>query len=348
MKKTILFFLPFLYINNYHSACAANIVQTDHVYTYENLTNDLYELANTYPNIIQLTALTETDYGRKIWAVKLGNGETSVLLNGAHHAREWMTSMLLMKMIETYAEAHKTNTPISGLSPAILDDVSLWFVPMVNPDGVTLQQFGLEAVPFFAHEQFLQMNKGIENFNRWKANGDGIDLNRQYPVGWEQLKGVTSSPSYKMFKGTRPLQAKEAQALVHLTKNIQPEIAVSYHSSGQVIFWGIDAWRLTHTTDAAEREHSIVDKLSAVTHYKLAQPGPTEQGGGYTDWFASSFQKPAFTLEIGELVEEQSLPLSAFPEVWKRNHLIGLIIAEQALHLQNMKKAAPSPRPSMK
>jgi g-D-glutamyl-meso-diaminopimelate peptidase len=336
MKKIILFLLLFLYINNQHHTYSANIIQTDHVYTYEELTDDLHELAKTYPKIIQITALIETDYGKSIWAVKLGNGKTSVLLNGAHHAREWLTSTLLMKMIETYAEAYEANTKINGFSPKILDDVSIWIVPMVNPDGVTLEQFGLHAYPFFMHEKLLYMNENEQNFNRWKANANGIDLNRQYPAGWNELKGVKPVPSYKMFKGMHPFQAEEVQALVNFTYRVKPEIAVSYHSSGQVIFWGIDAWRLTHTTDAAEKEYEIVDKLSALTQYKLAKPAPTQQGGGYTDWFSSEFQKPAFTIEIGALVNERSLPLSAFPEAWKRNKSVGLMIAEKA---QNLKKS---------
>lgn len=59
----------------------------------------------------------------------------------------------------------------------------MWFVPMVNPDGVTLQQEELKAFPISLHASLLEMNEGSKNFKRWKANAKGIDLNRQYKAG---------------------------------------------------------------------------------------------------------------------------------------------------------------------
>lgn len=161
----------------------ASTVNTKVAYTYNTLTGDVRNLSKKYPDLITYHSLTTTSYGRKIWAIKLGNGDTSILLHGAHHAREWMTSALLMKMLETYADAYENNKTIRGINPAILDNVSIWFVPMVNPDGVTLQQYGAYAFPAYIHAGLLEMNKGSYNFTRWKANLQGIDLNRQYPAG---------------------------------------------------------------------------------------------------------------------------------------------------------------------
>ena len=38
------------------------------------------------------------------------------------------------------------------------------------------------------------MNEGLENFERWKANGIGMDLNRQYPAGWKSLSNEPRFP----------------------------------------------------------------------------------------------------------------------------------------------------------
>lgn len=309
----------------------ASVVNTEEVYTYNALTEDIQKLANRYPELITYQSLTTTTYGRKIWAIKLGDGEKAVLLHGAHHAREWMTSSLLMKMLETYAEAYNKNQLISEINPNIIDKVSIWFVPMVNPDGVTLQQFGPYAFPAYIHSNLLRMNKGSHNFKRWKANIHGIDLNRQYPANWERLKGVSKKPSYQYYKGTQPLEAEEVKALVHFTRQIEPEIAASYHSSGNVLFWGFHQWGLTHTTDFSEDYFSIAEKIADITEYKLEEPESHRQGGGYTDWFIEEFEKPALTIEIGDLVEENSLPLFAFPSIWEKNKGIGLFLATKAL-----------------
>jgi g-D-glutamyl-meso-diaminopimelate peptidase len=307
---------------------SAQIVETDKMYTYEMLTEDLVELSQRYPNLITYKSITITPNGRELWAVKVGKGNPSILVNGAHHAREWMTSTLLIKMIATYAEAYRTNKTVEGFDPTILDEVSIWFVPMVNPDGVTLQQYGLDAFPIYLHPSLINMNEGLKDFRRWKANLNGIDLNRQYPANWGNLKGVNKKPNYQFYKGRKPLEADEVKALVDFTYEIKPEIAVSYHSTGNVLFWGFHQWGLTHTTEFTRDYYEIAEKVSELTRYKLEEPASHQQGGGYTDWFIQAFDKPALTVEIGSLIKNNSLPLEAFPDIWERNKTIGLFLAE--------------------
>lgn len=330
MKGILLVFFFCIY-NFFPTIIHAQIVNTDEVYTYESLTEDLLELAKLHPNLITYKSLTTTPYGREIWAVKIGHGKPVVLIHGAHHAREWMTSTLLMRMIEVYADAYKKKQSVGAYQPKILDDISIWFVPMVNPDGVTLQQMGLFAYPIHLYPSLVKMNKGSLNFIKWKANINGIDLNRQYPANWQSLKGVSKYPSYQLYKGIRPLEATEVKALVSFTYEIEPEIAVSYHSSGNMLFWGFYQWGLTHTTNFAVDYYTIAEKVAHLTKYKLEEPESYQQGGGYTDWFISEFEKPAFTVEIGSLVENSSLPLDSFPSIWKRNKEIGLFLAKKAL-----------------
>lgn len=328
MKVFCLLFLIWIWL--FPSTGHAQIVDTEKVYTYDALTEDMIDLSKMYPDLITYQSLTTTPYGRNVWAMKVGTGEITILINGAHHAREWLTSALLMKMIETYADAYTNGQTVEKFHPNILDKVSIWFVPMVNPDGVTLQQFGLNAYPISFHPFLIEMNEGFWDFNRWKANLFGIDLNRQYPANWSHLKGVHSKPSYQFFKGTVPLKADEVRALLEFTYKIKPEIAASYHSSGNMIFWGYHQWGLTHTTNFTWDYYSIAEKASELTGYPLNEPESYQQGGGYTDWFIEEFEKPAFTVEIGQLIEDSSLPLAEFSDIWKRNKNIGLFLAEKA------------------
>ncbi|WP_246010331.1 M14 family metallopeptidase [Bacillus yapensis] len=328
MKRTLLLFLCFW---SFPSLGLASIVNTKELYTYEALTEDIEELSSLHPNLISYKSLTSTGFGRKIWALKLGNGETTILLHGAHHAREWLTSALLMKMIETYAEAYDSSQSVKNIPTSILDQVSIWVVPMVNPDGVTLQQFGLYAFPAYIHSNLIQMNKGSKDFKRWKANLQGIDLNRQYPANWDGLKGVSLNPSYQFYKGTAPLEAKEVKVLVDFTYEINPQLVASYHSSGNMLFWGFHHWGITHSTEFTEDYYNIAEKVADLTKYELDEPETYQQGGGYTDWFVQQFKRPALTVEIGNLVEDTNLPLSSFPTIWERNKEIGLFLATKAL-----------------
>lgn len=318
------------------SSTEGAVVNTAITYTYEIMRRDLQELAKRYPDAISYTILAQTEYGRNIYAVRLGSGGTTIMINASHHAREWITTVLVMKMLEEYAKAYHENTNYLGYDVRnLLKDVSIWFVPMVNPDGVTLQQRGLEAFPRQVWDKLIRMNEGSRDFTRWKANASGIDLNRQYPADWENIQWNVGYPSYKNHKGTRPLQTVETRALVQFTYRIDPEIAVAYHSSGEILYWYFH-----NKSEHMDRDLELTRKLSEMTGYKPVDPTPNPSGGGYTDWFIQEFGRPGFTPELGKYVEERHVPLSAFPDIWRQNREVGLFLAEQA-YLLRMERQPP-------
>ncbi|WP_242035288.1 M14 family zinc carboxypeptidase [Mesobacillus harenae] len=219
------------------SAASSTIVNPNQVYSYHDMINDINKLKQKYPDLVHVKVVGKSEYGRNLYAVSLGKGPATVFINGSHHAREWMTTTLNMVMIEQYAAAYQKNTKIKGYDARkILNSTTIWFMPMINPDGVTLQQEGLKAFPKKDHKALIKMNAGSKNFKRWKANGKGVDLNRQYNAGWKAIKGPTA-PSYKNFKGKTPESAVEVKAVLKLVAEIDPEMAVAYHSSGQILYW---------------------------------------------------------------------------------------------------------------
>ncbi|MFD1738995.1 M14 family metallocarboxypeptidase [Bacillus salitolerans] len=301
------------------------IVTTHHMYSFDSLMQDVKELKEMYPELISVKKIGQTNFRKPIIAVKVGKGEKSILIHAAHHGREWITSMIVMKMIEEYAEAHKNNVTFEGYDTSILDRVSIWFVPMVNPDGVTIQQEGFMArVPKSRWELFL-MNGGSTDFSRWKANGNGVDLNRQYPAGWEDIAGDAPYPFYQLYKGEKPISSPEVIAMTRFTKEINPLIALAYHSSGRVLYWYYNT-----KEENINRDKAIAMKISEVTGYELSDPVQTAVGGGFTDWFIQRFKRPAITVEVGYPVNETSPPLTVFPSEWRRNKTVGLMTAYEA------------------
>ncbi|WP_235946441.1 M14 family zinc carboxypeptidase [Saccharibacillus alkalitolerans] len=311
-------------------AAEAKIVDPSAVYTYGVLTRDIRELAAKYPDIIEYKSIGKTLYGREIWAVGLGTGSSTVFFNGSHHAREWLTTTLNMTMIEQYAAAYAANRKFEGYDVRdTLGKTKIWFVPMVNPDGVTLQQTGLQSFPTGVHQALIRMNDGSRNFKRWKANAQGVDPNRQYDANWTELVNNYYYPRWMGHKGTAPMTTRENKALVAFTHEIDPEIAVSYHSAGRILYWNF-------RTPAANyaRDKRLADIFTRFTGYSQVSPSYNANGGGgYTDWFIQKLGRPAFTPEIGIKNGETNLPLSAFPEEWRRNKKIGLWIAQEGYAL---------------
>jgi g-D-glutamyl-meso-diaminopimelate peptidase len=328
MKKLLLI-LMFLFLQ-YETASKAKVVQTARPYSYEMLKQDISKINHIYKNV-EVKGIGKTHFGRTIYGIKLGEGKRSIVLIGAHHGREWMTSMLLMKKLEGYANAYQDQTDFGTFSTKILNDVSIWFIPMLNPDGVTIQQNTLDKFPYYHQKHLLTMNEGLDNFERWKANGLGVDLNRQYPAGWNEINHQPDSPSYQFYKGRKPLEAKEVKVLTQFIREINPMIAVAYHSSGEEVFWNY------HNGKHLHRDKQIAKKVSKLTGYKLGKPPKQATGGGFTDWFITHYRRPAMTIEISPLVGETSPPLSVFETEWERNKYVGLTLAEEAKQLNKRK-----------
>ncbi|MFD2214858.1 M14 family zinc carboxypeptidase [Metabacillus endolithicus] len=314
----VLFALP-------ESTSAASYVNNNQVYTYEIMEQDIKELAQAYPDLISYKVIGKSEYGRNIYAVSLGKGTSVVQVNGSHHAREWMTTMVNMNMIDQYANAYKNGSSYHGYNVrSILNNSKIWFVPMVNPDGVTLQQFGLKKFPSSDHAAIKKMNDGSMDFRRWKANAKGIDLNRQYDADWNNICCSPGRPYFKNYPGPRANYAKETITMVDFTNKTKPEMVVSYHSSGEILYWDF------HQTGSwYDRDHALAKYIGKTTGYSLVYPKGYQSGGGLTDWFISHYKRPAFTIEISPYVGETSVPLSYFSSIWNENKTIGLYAANE-------------------
>ncbi len=312
-------------------AASKTIVNPNKTYTYTQMGKDITTLKKAYPDLVQVKTIGASEYGRKIYAVGLGKGSTNVFINGSHHAREWLTTSLNMYMIEKYAAAYKGNKKISGYNAkSLLNSSTIWFVPMVNPDGVTLQQQGLKAFPKSTHKAIIKMNNGSKNFKRWKANAKGIDLNRQYKADWGKIKNSPKSPSYKNYKGKAPESAKEVKAVVKFVNQINPEMTVAYHSSGRILYWNYKQSKTNYN-----RDHVYAKKIGKMTGYSLVYPGKNPSGGGFSDWFISTKKRPSFTPEIGKPAGETNLPVSQFSQIWKENQGVGLYVAQESIKLKD-------------
>lgn len=264
---------------------------------------------------------------KPIYYFKVGTGSTQVFYNGAHHANEWITSVLLLTYLENYATAYIKNEVIGGEKARDLySSATLYMVPLVNPDGVDLVTENLTSGTFY--ENAVKISRAYSQFpfpSGWKANIRGTDLNLQYPAGWENAReikfaqGITS-PAPRDYVGISPLIAPESRAVYDFTLKHDFALTLSYHSQGQVIYWRY----LDYMPPCAETIGTI---LSSVSGYTL-ETTPAESGyAGYKDWFIYNYLLPGYTIEVG--MGTSPLPLSQFPEIYKDN--VGILSKAQAL-----------------
>ena len=115
-----------------------SIVPTNVSYNYSLMSQNLASLNRTYP-FLNIQTVGTSVLGKTIYVVKLGKGTKKVFYSASIHANEWITSVLLMKFIEDYCVAYNNNSRLYGYSVRILfNSVSIYIMPMVNPDGVDL------------------------------------------------------------------------------------------------------------------------------------------------------------------------------------------------------------------
>lgn len=61
------------------------------------------------------------------------------------HANEWITTPLLMKFLEALSKAYVNNLRIGGANAReLFDNVSLYIVPMLNPDRCKFSNWKLK------------------------------------------------------------------------------------------------------------------------------------------------------------------------------------------------------------
>ena len=303
------------------------VVPTDVPMSWELMRLCLQGLLLRYP-FLTVRDFGETFYGRRIPVISLGLGPRRMLYNASHHANEWITTPLLMRFLETYARAVSENGTLFGFrAQALYQRATLFLVPMVNPDGVDLVTGALrEGDPGFGEAAALaERYPGIPFPSGWKANLRGVDLNLNYPAGWAQAREIKFAQGYvrpgpRDFVGTAPLDQPETEAMAELTGRVRPELTLSFHTQGGVIYWKY----LNLEPDGARE---LGERFAAVSGYTLEDVPYASGFAGYKDWFVLTYDRPGYTVEVG--AGENPLPLSQLDEIYDRSlGILSLGLAE--------------------
>ncbi len=292
-----------------HSAAKElDIVKPVYEYSYEQMLTDIYELEKKHPERLRVFVQGKSEEGRDIILAKLGNpaSQNKILIHASIHAREYMTTLLLMAQID-YMLSHEevfykdTDMTIGD----ILERVCFFIVPMVNPDGVNIVQSGRLPKEFAGKYTKKQIQK-------WKANAKGVDLNANFDAGWEQYgKGEESVlPGPQGYKGECAECAAESRAIANLARETKFDLTVSYHTSGSVIY---SSYGKNQTTNNKGRELAErIYKISGLTQSKQSFASTA----GFKDWAIEKLHIPSLTIEFG--CGGSPLKLQEFSGIWRR------------------------------
>lgn len=304
------------------------IVQTDVPISSQINAQTIRRIVETYP-FCRTELLATTAFQRPINTLVIGNGARKVLFTASHHANEWITSYILLKFAVEFAQAIASGGKILDQDARELAErVTIYMVPMVDPDGVDLVTGNIEpgSIQYELARQLAENYPQISFPDGWKANLLGVDLNLQYPAGWLQAREIKfmqgfTRPGPRDYVGRAPLDQLETRALAGYTEYIDPALVLAFHSQGKEIYWQFMDIRVP----GAE---ALGQKMAQASGYSLANVPYASGFAGYKDWFIQQFRRPGYTIEVGEGVNP--LPLNQFDEIYGDNLPILLIAARGA------------------
>ena len=197
----------------------------------------------------------------------------------------------------------------------------------LKPTGVDLVTGALPP----SSTSYQQAKEIASNFSEvpfvdgWKANIRGVDLNLQFPAGWQNAREIKYSqgfnrPAPRDFVGYGPLTEPEALAVYNLTLQHNFRLILAYHSQGEVIFWQYQNYT------PAESQF-IVNEFARVSGYTPEDTPFNSSFAGYKDWFIFAYRRPGFTIEAS--LKKNPLPISQFNEIYNDN--LGILVLGMVL-----------------
>ena len=280
--------------NGKSDTCTVNVKVVDYTlpYTSARVEQNIAVLAASYPDLISTEVIGSSVLGRSITLVKLGTGERKALVAAGMHSREGIGVTFTMRCIEEYAEAYYSKSGKYGSYNVrdMLDEFTLYIVPLMNPDGLDIVNDNLDPI----YSGFT-----AEGFNRakYKNNANGVNLNRNFPFMWgysddKEAVNVTT-PDTLSYAGDYAGSEPETQAMMKLCNENEFEWLLDVHCRGNIIYYQD---KYNEVTAADNRLASLLSRKCGFT--LTDQSTAYEISGGFENWFRSEFGKPGICIEL--------------------------------------------------
>jgi len=274
-------------------------------FDHTEIVDEMYDFESSYPSICKVYDLTET-YSmpptyedRHIYAVKISDNveededEPTFLMVSCHHAREIITPVIALYSIDQFTSNYGDDPDIT----ALVDEYEIWISPVWNPDG---------------YEYVYYVD------NMWRKNrnpcppGVGVDLNRNYPFGWDSGCSGSTDPNSETYKGPSPASEVETQTMIKFSNDQHFAKVLDYHSYGSEVLYGYSC----HTHPFSSFFQSEATDLSTAAGYGGSTRVPSAEGENY-EW------QIAFNGSYANLMEtytsfqpEYNIALAEAEKVW--------------------------------
>lgn len=257
----------------------------------KELESDMRALAARAPDLVSIFSIGKSTLGRDLWAVRLTKGakgsqpskKPGIVFMGTHHAREHLSTEVPLLLAKHLVD-NRADPEIARL----LETRDIYFIPMVNPDGV---EYDIEGGKYHMHRK--NMSK----------NGDGstgVDLNRNYAWGWGG-GGASPDPGDDTYRGPSAFSEPESRAVrdfVSARPNLK--VMISYHTFSELILypWGGSDAQIPDAKSLSAFK-AMAGEMARMTGYTAEQSSDLYVATGDTcDWAWGEKGVFAFTFEL--------------------------------------------------
>jgi hypothetical protein len=256
-------------------------------HTYEEMRDELMQIANDHPDICHVDSIGRTVQGRGLWFMKISDNvnveeaEPEFKYISSMHGNEVVGKEMCMYLINYLVDNYEVLPRITN----IVNNTEIWIMPSMNPDGTALHQ---------------------------RYNANGVDLNRNFP---DRIDDSTNTPAGHQI---------EVQDVMNWAFQHSSILSANFHCGTLVANYPFDG-NYTHTsgvyTACPEDALFIHLALTYSTHNNPMYHGPFPQGitngaewyvitGGMQDWNYVWMGDREITLEISTVMwpDESTLP----------------------------------------
>ncbi len=278
-------------------------------------THEMQAIASTYPRLARLRKLGTSIEGRPIRGLEISgpvsarDGRAEAAFFGLHHAREWPSGEMVMNLAWDLVRRYGTDPQVTTL----LDRTRVWFVPVVNPDGLV----------------YTRTVDPLWRKNR-RDNGDGtfgVDNNRNYAYQWGG-PGSADNTSSGVYRGTIQFSEPETAAVRDLFLHRHIATVITNHTYSDLIVypWG-------YTGADAPEAATFATMAGAMAAFNGYTPGSVwdtvyPASGITEDWVYGALAGFAFTFELGCC--EFHPPYNQIGPMYAANYPAFVYLADQA------------------
>lgn len=263
-------------------------------------------MAYTYPDLISVRKpignFKTWDNNNIFWIrisdrPEVDENEPEILYTGLIHAREFISVSQMIFYMWYLLENYETNPMVKQ----IVDHTELYFIPVINPDGLNYNVSGYDKDDDEFNHFHRKNKRDNDGDGTFDPKNDGVDLNRNFAEHWAYDNiGSSSYEGATNYRGPSPFSEPETKAIQFFCNSHQFQFALNHHSYGNLLIypWGFNN---EHTVDSI----AFINYAQLLTGLNRFVYGLGMETVGYAtngdsdDWMYGEHGTFAMTPEVG-------------------------------------------------